>query len=351
MTSFSRNQFYAAAIVALLPATAAQAVDIITVRGASRRLSGDIVQVSKTSVVIKAGIRKNKQQTVPVNDILLIQWNGEPAKTDEARNDERKGKLKQALDGYTTVLANPKVTNENLRTDLTYFIARTTAKMALNDPAKIDDALAKLEAFRSAHGNSYHYYESLMHSGRVLQAKRDFAQAKATFRKIGQAPWPDVKLAARNAEAGVLLEENQPGPALTIFTDVLAQSTDSPVMKNIRVDATLGKAACLHKTSKNQEAVKVLEGVIENAGKTDSRTMAGAYVLQGDCFQALNQKKDALLAYLHVDVLFENEVEYHPRALYHLSKLWVDVGKGDRAGVARQKLDTLYPNSQWAKKR
>lgn len=331
-------------------AAAAHAADIITVRNASKRLAGQITTISKTGIVIKTGIQKNKAETVKANDILRVVWDGEPARVDALRSIEARGNFQQALDGYQKLLTDSKISNENVRKDITYFIARTEGKLALADLTKADAAIAKLSAFRKANSTSYHYYDLLQQLGRVYLAKKDYAKATATFQQLGQAPWPDTQLDARNSEAGVLFAQNDPGKALAIYTEVISKAGAAPNMKPIKAAATLGRAACLQLTGKNAQAIQLLDSVIENADKSDNRMLAGAYVLQGDCHRALNQNKDALLAYLHVDVLFENQLEYHPRALYHLSKLWSAVGNPSRANEAKQKLTTVYPNSDWAKK-
>ena len=75
-----------------------------------------------------------------------------------------------------------------------------------------------------------------------------------------------------------------------------------------------------------------------------------AYVRQGDCLQAQNKTKEAILAYLHVPVLFSKEKALHAESLFRLSQLWGSVQKPERAADARAELERLYPDSEWAKK-
>ena len=62
------------------------------------------------------------------------------------------------------------------------------------------------------------------------------------------------------------------------------------------------------------------------------------------------QLKPALMAYLHVDVLYAGEPAQHAEALLRLSELWGPSGHEDRAVEASTRLAERYPNSQWAKK-
>ncbi|GAB4136380.1 MAG: hypothetical protein Tsb009_03390 [Planctomycetaceae bacterium] len=299
---------------------------------------------------MKTGLKRDVVQKVQANEIVRVQWDGEPARTEAARNAEHGGRLQQALDGYNAIAKDPKVTNERLKTDLQYLIARTTARMAQSDPTKADEAIRLLTAFRNANGNSFRYYDLLKHLGRTYLVKKNFANATQTFRQLGQAPWQDTKLSAQIAEGQVLRAAGKPQEALVIYDGILAKTGNSATLKSIAVQAMVGKGACLHLTGKNNEAIRTLKDVIEKTSKTDHQVLANAYVLLGDCYRAMNRDKDALLAYLHVDILFSDQVEYHPRALYHLSKLWAQLGKPTRAGAAKVKLENAYANSEWAKK-
>ena len=67
------------------------------------------------------------------------------------------------------------------------------------------------------------------------------------------------------------------------------------------------------------------------------------------CHVASNKPKDALLAFLHVDVLYNTVPASHAEALAKLVPLWEAIGKPGRAREARQLLRERYPNSRWAR--
>lgn len=89
--------------------------------------------------------------------------------------------------------------------------------------------------------------------------------------------------------------------------------------------------------------------MVKEAPADDTALQAETYLRLGDCQRLQGKSKDALLAYLHIDVLFPMEKSQHAEALFQLSKLWATVGQPSRADEARVKLESDYPNSSWTK--
>jgi len=340
----------AAGVAAALLASQASAVDIITRKSSEKRLGGKITTVTKTAVVIKTGLRQDKTEKVPANDIVKIEWDGAPRTLNGLLNAEEGGRLKDAYDGYAELLKETGVTNDNLRADLKFYMARATAKMALADPEKIPSAIKALTDFRAAHPDSYHYYELLGLLSDLQLAAKSYDDAKTTLAAMKAAPWKDVQLDAACSEARVLLAQNKPQQALTVYDTVLKQAGADPSLTRLKNRAGLGKAAALQQTNRHDEALKELDGVIKRTSPDQTALMAEAYLLRGDSLRQKGASKDALLAYLHVDVLFAKETKFHPKALYYLSQLWAEVGQTVRAGTAKSRLTNEYPNSEWAKK-
>ena len=58
----------------------------------------------------------------------------------------------------------------------------------------------------------------------------------------------------------------------------------------------------------------------------------------------------ALLAFLRVDLLFNQHPDIHAEALHYLSKLWTGSNKNDRATAVHNVLAQRYAGSRWAKR-
>lgn len=343
--STKHSPIFAVVLLAVFATTVRS--DTVTRKSTKTPVAGDVTANSKDEITVTP--KTGAAVKIPANDVASISWAGEPATVNVVRGDEAGGRLPRALDGYTKALEGLKSPSPGLKSDLEFAIARTTAKIALADSTKLDDAIKKLETFRATHSDNYNFYECQSFLGQVHVAKKDYVKAKLAFDQLGKAPWKDYQMASKIAGGRLLLLENKADEAAAAFDAVVAMKAGSPAEELQRQEAMLGKAKILTTQSKHDDAVKLLEEVIAKAPPEDRRVQAEAYVRQGDCLQAQGKNKDALLAYLHVDVLFSNEKSLHAESLYHISRLWSKVGQAARATEAREKLEAEYPNSDWTK--
>lgn len=341
---------FAATLAAVtVPLASARSADIVYRVGSDTREGGEVVSQSKTNLVLKPSVGKDNKE-IPANEVEKVEWDGEPATMRLARSAEERGNLQDALEKYQQAQGEIDEGQENLKADAEYLIARTTAKLAKADPAKVDEAIEKLSGFQSDHPNSFRFYESLLLLGEMYLAKGDYAKAEPAFGQLEQAPWKDYKMASQIAQGRLLLRKNDVSGAQALFKAVADRPAQTEAEKARQFEARLGMATCLQRQGENQKAAEELDKIIKQAPADDAKTMGEAYLRKGDNLLADGQKKDALLAYLHVDILFSSEKDLHAEALYHLATLWNEAGQPGRAADARAQLSTNYPNSEWAKK-
>jgi tetratricopeptide (TPR) repeat protein len=177
-----------------------------------------------------------------------------------------------------------------------------------------------------------------------------YAPAAEYYARIDAAPWPEYKMKAGVAAGRALLEQGKVEEALASFDKVLATKAEGALADQQRMAATLGKAAALVALKKPAEAIKAAESFIEKADVENAPLMARAYNILGTAQRQTGRTKEAILSFLHVDVLYASVADAHAQALANLADLWDEVHKTDRANRARRTLAERYPESTWAKK-
>lgn len=330
-----------------------QAADVIYSRQTGEPTAqGTVTEFSKTELKVQPPNQSQPVVTVEANEVGRVRWDGEPPELNLRRTDERGGRLERALEGYRTALANVESGQSHLRSDLEFLIARATARAALADVSKLEEAVEKLDGFLQSHPNHFRYYSALQWLGRVHLANGDFSRAQEAFDRLKEAPWPDVQMAAEIARGRLLLEQGKVAEAAAAFDRVIEQPAESAAEKSRRYEALLGKAGCLVEQDRYEQALKTLDGVIDEVPVSETSVMAEAYLRQGAALRAMGRPKDAVLAYLHLDVLpaFAREKDLHAEALFHLANLWGTVGRPGRADEAAARLRQEYPNSEWTEK-
>lgn len=325
------------------------AADIVYRKGSESREGGEVISQTKEKLTLKPSVGKQNVE-IPANEIDRVEWDGEPAAMKLARSAEERGNLQDALKRYTEIAGEVEAGQTNLKTDLDFLIARTNAKLGKADPAKLDEAIAQLEGYKTAHPDTFRYYDTLMLLGDAYLDKNNYTSAEPIYNQLEQAPWDDYKMAGQVAKGRLLLRKNDISGAQGLFQQVASKPAQTPAEKARQFDARLGLATCLQRQNQFEKAAEELDQIIKQAPATATKTMGEAYLRKGDNLLAADKKKDALLAYLHVDVLFSSEKDLHAEALYHLATLWNEVAQPGRAATARAKLSQDYPNSEWTKK-
>ncbi|NQV27893.1 MAG: tetratricopeptide repeat protein [Rhodopirellula sp.] len=328
-------------------ASTAGAVDIVN-RKSGKPAQGDITAIAQQSVSLKSGV--GAMIEVPANDIVSVRWGAEPAELNLARSAEDSGNLVRALEQLKASSATAG-TNEAVKTEIEFLTARVNTRVALEqDATKLADASALLASFVKAHNDNFRYFNALQLLGTVQLAAQDFAGAETSFGQLAKAPWPDYKMAAQNSTAKLAFQKGDLTAALTAYEQVLSQTGTSPGELSRRNEALIGKASVQLKQGNADVALQAIAEAIAKTNPEDSAVQAGAWNLKGECLKSQGKVKEAILAYLHVPVLFEKEKLPLAEALYNLAVLWPRDDQPERGLAARQELEENYPDSPWTKK-
>jgi tetratricopeptide (TPR) repeat protein len=336
--------------VAFLAAVAAHsvfAVDIVTRRSDNTQLRGEITSMRQDQIVLR---RTNGEEiSISVSNLKDVRFDKEPLELSGARSNERSGALDTALTRYKDVQSEYTGGDKRLKTDLEFLIARVVGKQALTDPSKADAASDALQKFRTANKDNFRYLEATLLQASIHSLKGETDAGKLLLDEVQTSSVKGYQLQAGVDKGRLLLLADDASGALQSFDDVIQKSQGDESATGAMYDGLLGRAMCLKQQSSLDESIKTLDEVIAKAPPTETRILAEAWIRKGDCLRQKNQAKAALMAYLHVDVLYSGEPAQHAEALLRLSQLWGPGGHQDRAVDASTRLAESYPNSQWAK--
>jgi tetratricopeptide (TPR) repeat protein len=305
----------------------------------SGRVLGTVQSESSTEVIVKLG---SNTVTVPADQVATIRYTGQPATVALAESRESAGQLGEAADLYKKAAA--EASSKPLVEQAARFKqAEVTADLALADPTRAADAVALLEKFVTAYPATRHTTAALEALARLQIQKGDVDAAGKTISSLEKLPAGADRAALLRAR--VLARQGDRAKALDEL-DRLIKSAPAGSARGL--EAKLSHAENLAGLGKFPEAEAEVRGVIKGLPAEDAPGQSLAYNTLGDCLRAAGRPKDALIAYLHTDVLYAKDKEQHPRALARIAQLWRQLDRGDRADEVAQRLRQEYPQSPWA---
>lgn len=304
---------------------------------------GNVKAMSKDEVVLEiSGV----DRPFATNDIVRITYIDEPNELNNARNAALQQNWNQAeielkkLDGQS-------FTRDLIRQDIEYYKALCLAKKAMSEGGDKNAAAAAMLQFVRNNATNYHFYSSAEVLGDLAVSSGKFEDAARFYGGIEKAPWGDYQIRAKNAVGRALLAQKDYQGAQGKFEEAAAIELSTPEASREKLFANIGRAQCLAELSKPDEGITLLQDLISKNDPADQVLFARIYNALGRCYQKANKPKDARDAYLFTDILFTADPDAHAEALYHLSKLWSDLNKADRAVAARNTLRERYAGSVW----
>ncbi|MCE9603682.1 MAG: tetratricopeptide repeat protein [Planctomycetia bacterium] len=332
----------------------ASALDSIRKMGNVPRVAGAVKTVNATEVTIDV---QGVLTKVPTNEIDSIQFEGEPTEINLARSALKNGGDQSALTQLGRV-KRETITRKEIKQDYEFYAALAQARMALRGAGKVDAAGTAMYTFVNGQKDSYHYLQGQEVMGDLLVALNKVDDALKCYAELEASPFDDMKMRAGVARGRALVTQKNFPQAQAAFEGVLKIPFNPMTQKGSsaesqRFAAVLGRTQCQSAVGQYDEAIKELEGtVIANLNPEESELQALAYVTLGNCYNAKpDGKKAALLAFLHVDVLYASVPSAHAEALWNLSNLWTEIGKNERGQECLTRLNRLYPGTPWLTKK
>jgi tetratricopeptide (TPR) repeat protein len=307
---------------------------------------GRITQVSPDKVTLQAA---GGARDFDVREIVRVTFGGEPRELASGRRMAAEGRYEDALKELENVKAED-ITEDLIKQDVAYYLAYCQGRLALTSGGDRAAAISALKAFLGKNRNTFHFYDGVELLGDLNLAANDFAAAATFYGLLAKAPWPDYRMRAEIQLANAKCADGKYGEALPMYEKLLGSGLSSPETVQQMLHATVGKAVCLAATGKPQEAIKLLEEIIAKQDPSDAKLFARVYNALGMSHMKLGKTKEAILAFLHTEVLYSGDPDTAAEAQYYLAKLWDEVHNPDRANRARATLRSSYGGSRWAGK-
>jgi tetratricopeptide (TPR) repeat protein len=307
--------------------------------------SGKITAVTPLEVTIAKG---TVQSSVPSENIESITFAGEPQELSAARNAVQAGRPQEALDELSKIPADNS-RREEIAAEIDYFTAVAKAQLALAGQGTPDAAAAEVRNFMSRRGKSFHIPQAIELLGDLQSAGDQFAGARTEYAKLAKAKAPYYVLKSSLLVGRAWQAEGDHAKAQAEFDKVLASREQGQLIEQLKLAATLEGAVTQAAAGKVKEAEAAIGQIIAKADAEDNELQARAYNALGDCYLRSGDNRAALFAFLHVDLLYNQEADAHAKALSELAKLWKTVGRDSRAQEAAQQLAEKYPNTRWAR--
>jgi len=307
-------------------------------QGQGGAVRGTVQSESPSEVAVQVGATTIN---VPTDQIDNIEYFGQPASMQLGETRVNGGQYDDAAAQFKKAAAEAAgkpfvVEAAQIRE------AQALAELALLDPDRMKDAKDHLAAFIRAHPNSRHIAAAREGMARLQMHTEDFGGAEASVAELAKLPRTSERAAVLKAR--LLSRRGDHAGAVAELDKLISALPDKSVRQR---EAKLAKAESLAGGQKFEDAETIVREVIAASPAEDVAAQSAAYNTLGDCLVAAKHYRDAVLAYLHTDLLYAKDKEEHPRALFQLSRMFREIGNTVRAEEYAQRLKQEYPRSSW----
>jgi len=310
-------------------------------------IRGLIDDITSTEVVIRVN---GNPRRLAANQISRIQFANAPADLLQAAAAYRRGQFNEAKTGLQGVNLGD-IQDKWVKEEIAFMLASIDAKSALSGEGDKNAAGTLLIGFINDYANSFHHFEAVELFADLAYSVGQFETAAEYYQKMVASPWEEMKVHGTLRLAHATVGQGAFAEALTQYDQVAGYNATTPTQQVMVAEAKAGRARCLGETGKAAEGIAAVEKIIaDNDPKTQKKLYAQAYNAQGVCYRKSNQNKDAILAFLHTHLIFNQDPDAHAESLYHLTQLWEAESKADRASSTKTLLQQKYAGTFWENK-
>lgn len=310
--------------------------------GGSTKTSGEVVDMTPAGVVVES---RGKTTTIPSQEIRKIVYSGQSSQLDRTRARIMSGSFEQGLAELEKV---DDKKNIYVAHEIAFLKSWCHANLAIDGRTPLKEGGTFVNSFLQKYKKSYHFYPMTELKGRLLQSLKLTDLAKAEFKQLAEAQWPEYSYKGRYLLAETLNSQGQHAQAVSECDAILSSADNSDVAQQYKRLATCAKAksqALAGETAGIEEPIRQLVKV-ENPD--NKQLFAAAYNAWGVYHFKAGRWKEAREKFLMTHLLMTSEADAHAEALFYLSNIWPKLENTDQANKSRELLKSRYRNSYWA---
>jgi tetratricopeptide (TPR) repeat protein len=300
---------------------------------------GKIKSIDKDKIVMTAG---GKEQEFLASDVRRLLLQDEPQELERGRELIMDSQYDQAFEELKKLNIDA-ISRDVVKADASYYLALSQGEMALSGQGDLNNATKDVFGFVTKHGDSWHFYSAIRLLGSLAKAIGNNEKAVTFYQALAKAPSRELKIESVY-QIGMLkrLQKDLNG-AKADLGKVAALTPGTPGEKRLQTLAKAGLAVITAEQGQGDQAVKMVNELIATLNPTDTQTAATIYNALGASYAATGKDEDALIAYMHTQLMYSMHASEHVEALKELIELWTKVGKPDRAAQFRGELQQRYP--------
>jgi tetratricopeptide (TPR) repeat protein len=245
-------------------------------------------------------------------------FNAEEKALKATKAAERIAGLEKAADLYRELDKDVK-DHPNARRYVQYRLAKVAVLLAQEEPAKTEEAIKALEAYRTANPTGWEITLALKELARLQEESGKIDDARKSYEALVEIP--DLPREAKQESeilVGRLLlrgrKYTEAEKRLTALNKRLAPN--DPQRGYVQ--------AYLAESQMGQNNLGPVEAQLKDAlkGSIDPRLCGVVHNLLGDYYRKKNLDEEAFWHYLRVDALYNDDAEEQAKALYYLGTLF-----------------------------
>ena len=318
-----------------------------------RNAEGRIVETRPDAVVLETA--DGSKLEIPSERALWLQFDAAPPELAAARVELEVGACEAALEKLDKIEESETTGEENalIAAEIEWTRLRALMQMALDGTEPSFSKAGKAAtAFVNARANHYRRNDAFAMLGSAFLAmsregkdpEKNLARAKSAYEKLTSSSSKTVRARGTVGLAELASERHENAEALKLYGEVAGDETLCEEFGGLEiwVDARLGLARVATEEGRYEEALSALTELLASTPNAATLRQARTYNALGSTNARAGRTEEAIVAYLHVDLLYPSARSERIEALKALVPLWRAVGREDRAEETRARLKERF---------